>query len=208
MSIIQLKKADCNTKVIEIDNKFNNHNHDKYIDTSDFNELAVDVFNARLAQANQVTKTDFDAKLSRLKRKITSNKIKDVLVEKELNKLKTFDSGYFIGKSYLEEDGTQNYLVFQPLNKYFKVISSTNYGSSWQSKGLSDETIKPPATSDKSLNPKVSYDGAKARLEFRGSCLKQDKSTFNHGKKVNIYIVYELDKMYVKTHLTLVNCLF
>ena len=99
MSIIQLKKADCNTKVIETDNKFNNHNNDKYIDTSEFNELAVDVFNARLAQANQVTKTDFDAKLSRLKRKITSNKIKDVLVEKELNKLKTFDSGYFIGKS-------------------------------------------------------------------------------------------------------------
>ena len=121
--------------------------------------------------------------MSRLNRKITSNKIKYVLVEKELNKLKTFDSGYFIRKSYLEEDGTQNYLVFQPLNKYFKVIASTNYGSSWQSKGLSDETIKPPATSDKSLNPKVSYDGAKARLEFRGSCLKQDKSTFNHGKK-------------------------
>ena len=93
--------------------------------------------------------------MSRLKRKITSNKIKDVLVEKELNKLKTFDSGYFIEKSYLEEDGTQNYLVFQPLNKYFKVISSTNYGSSWQSKGLSDETIKPPATSDRSLNLKV-----------------------------------------------------
>ena len=62
--------------------------------------------------------------------------------------------------------------------------------------------------SDYSLNPKVSYYGAKARLEFRGSCLKQDKSTFNHGKIVNIYIVYELDKTYVKTHPTLVNCLF
>ena len=48
--------------------------------------------------------------------------------------------------------------------------------------------------SDNSLNPKVSYYGAKARLEFRGSCSKQDKSTFNHRKIVNIYIVYELDK--------------
>ena len=127
-----------------------------------------------------MTKTDFDVKLSSLNRKITSNKTKHVLVENELNKLKTFDSGYFIGKSYFEEDGTQSYLVFQPLNKYFKVIASTNYVSSWQSKGLSDKTIKPLATSDNSLNPKVSYYGAKARLEFRGSCLKQDKSTFNH----------------------------
>ena len=155
-----------------------------------------------------MAKTDFDAKLLSLNRKFTSNKTKHVLVENELNKLKTFDSGYFIGKSHFEEDGTQNYLVFQPLNNYFKIIASTNFVSSWQSKGLSDEIIKSPATSDNSLNPKVSYNGAKARLEFRGSCLKQDKNTFNHGKILNIYIVYELDKIYVKTHHTLVNCLF
>ena len=157
-----------------------------------------------------MTKTDSDAKLSSLNRKITSNKIKHVLIENGLKKLKTFDSSYFIGKSHFEEDGVQNYLVFQPLNKYFKVITNANtkYISSWQSKGLSDESIKPPATSDYKLNPKVNYYGTKTRLEFRGSCLKQDKSTFNYGKIVNIYIVYELDETYVKTHPTLVNCLF
>ena len=37
---------------------------------------------------------------------------------------------------------------------------------------------------------------------------KQNKSTFNHGKIINIYIVYELDKTYVKIHPTLINCLF
>ena len=73
----------------------------------------------RLAQANLVIKTDFDAKLSSRNRKITQNKTKNLLVENELNKLKTFDSGYFIGKSHFEEDGIQNYLVFQPLKKYF-----------------------------------------------------------------------------------------
>ena len=36
-----------------------------------------------------------------------------------MNKLKTFDSGYFIGKSRFEEDGTQNYLVFHPLFRYY-----------------------------------------------------------------------------------------
>ena len=45
----------------------------------------------------------------------------------ELNKLKMFDLSYFIGKSHFEEDGTQNHLLFQPINKYFKVITNTDY---------------------------------------------------------------------------------
>ena len=56
MLIIQLKKIDYNTKVTEIENKLNNHNHDKYIDTQEFNKLAADVFNARIAQANLIIK--------------------------------------------------------------------------------------------------------------------------------------------------------
>ena len=103
-----VNKPNCNTKITEIENKLNNHNHDKYITTPELNTLAADVFNARLAQANLITKTDFDAKLSSLNRKITQNKSKHLLVENELNKLKTFDSSYFIGKSHFEEDGTQN----------------------------------------------------------------------------------------------------
>ena len=47
-----VKKTDYGTKITGIENKLNNHNHEKYIDTSEFNKLAVDVFNARLAQAN------------------------------------------------------------------------------------------------------------------------------------------------------------
>ena len=92
-------------------------NHDKYITTPEFNTLAADVFTARLAQANLIRKTDFHAKLSSVNRKITTNKTKHLLVENELNKLKTFDSSYFIGRSHFDKDGTQNYLVFQPLNK-------------------------------------------------------------------------------------------
>ena len=76
---------------------------------------------------SQITKTDFDAKLSSLNRKITQNKSKHLLVENELNKLKTFDSSYFIGKSHFGEDGTQNYLVFQPMYRCFKMITNTNY---------------------------------------------------------------------------------
>ena len=66
-----LKKTDYNTKVADIENKLNNHNHDKYIDTSEFNKLASDVFNARIAQESLITKTDFDSKLSNLNKKLT-----------------------------------------------------------------------------------------------------------------------------------------
>ena len=55
-----VKKTDYNTKVTEIENKLNNHNHDKYITALEINTLAEDVFNARLAQANLVAKTNFD----------------------------------------------------------------------------------------------------------------------------------------------------
>ena len=48
------------------------------------NRLAADVFNERLVQANMITNTDFDAKLSSLNRKITQNKSKHFIVEKHL----------------------------------------------------------------------------------------------------------------------------
>ena len=126
-----------------------------------------------------------------------------------MNKLKTFDSSYFIGKSHFDEDGTQNYLVFKPLNKYFKLITNTDYVSSWKSKGLSSESIKPPTTSDNSLTPALNYYGTKTRVKLTGSGLKQSKISCTHGKIVNIYIVYELgvSTSYVNDH-TLKNCLF
>ena len=43
-----VKKTEYNTKVTDIENKLTNHNHDKYIDTQEFNKLAADIFNARL----------------------------------------------------------------------------------------------------------------------------------------------------------------
>ena len=64
-----------------------------------------------------------------------------------MNKLKAFDSDYFIGKSHFGEDGSPNYLVFQPMYRYFKMVTSTDYISSWKSKGLSDKSIKPPTHS-------------------------------------------------------------
>ena len=77
-----------------------------------------------------------------------------LLVEKELKKLELFDPTYFCRKSHFEDDGTQNYLVFQTTYRYFKMVSNTNdHILSWKSKGLFDESMKPPSTSNNMLNP-------------------------------------------------------
>ena len=72
-------------------------------------------------------------------RKINSNKTKHVFVENELQKLQKcfLDSICFRGKSHFEEDGTQNYIVFQPTYRYFKRVSDVgigNYIYFWKSK--------------------------------------------------------------------------
>ena len=74
----------------------------KNITTPEFNNLSARVFTLRLAQANLITKIDFDDKIKSLKQ----NKTKHLLVENELKKLQTFDSIYFRVKSHFEEDDT------------------------------------------------------------------------------------------------------
>ena len=89
------------------------------------------------------------------------------------------------------------------------MITNTDYILSWKSEGLSAESIKPPTTPDNSLTPALSYYGTKTRVKFTGSCLKQSKISYTHGKVANIYIVYELGAS--SSHVydpTLKNCLF
>ena len=104
----------------------------------------------------------------------------------------------------------QNDLIFQPLYWYFKMISNSHYVSGWKSKGLSDESIKAPTTSDNSLNPKLSYYlNSKIKVQFNGSTLRQPKTTYNHNNTVNIYIVYELAASGSNVNYPILkNCLF
>ena len=120
-----VKKTDCNTKIIEIEKKLPDHNHNKYITTTEFNKLATDKFNARIVQANLVKKTDFDDKRTDFNRKIVSNKTKDKIIAKELS--------YFHVKNYFDEDVNQNYYIFQPISKYLKVahVNDITYILSW-----------------------------------------------------------------------------
>ena len=116
-----VKKTDYNAKVTNIEKKITDHNHDKYITTTAFNKLATDAVNTKLLQANLVKRTDFDNEISDLNREIVSNKMEDISIAKELS--------YFHGKNYFDEDGNQNYYIFEPISKYLKVayVNDINY---------------------------------------------------------------------------------
>ena len=138
--------------------------------------MAASIFNARLAQ-------DFDPNLSRLNRKITSNKTKHFLVENELEELKEFSEKSTLGILFIFLqliDLTQKMVLkpIQPTHRYFKLIANTKHIAKWKSKGLSDESIKPITTSDNSLALLISYYGYKIRLKFNGSILRQVKVTY------------------------------
>ena len=124
-----------------------------------------------------VRKSDFNTKITE--------------VEHNIKKLQAYDSSFYRGKKYFDEgNGEQSYLVFLPMRKYFKLSSvagAIDCVLSWQSKGISNERIIPPATSNYGLNPKLSYHVTKTRIQFIGSCLRQSNFTFTHKKIVNIY---------------------
>ena len=78
-----------------------------------------------------------------------------------MRKLQAYDLCHFKGKQYFDErSGQRNCLVFLPMRKYFKlnsVVGVIDYVLLWESKGLSNESIKPSTTSNNSLNPRLSY---------------------------------------------------
>ena len=80
-------------------------------------------------------------------------------------------------------DGSQSFLIFQPVYKYFRFITNTKFISKWKPKGLSDESIIPFSTSDNSLTPLIDYyNGYYIRVKFNGSILRQPKVTYTHKK--------------------------
>ena len=113
--------------------------------------------------------------MKKIKDRLTSNKSRHLKIKNKLKKLEKFD---FKGKIHFEEDGTQKYLVFKPIYRYFREIigvGSGNYIYFWKSKGLSDERLNSNTATNYIITPELSFYGTKTRLEFNGSCLNEDK---------------------------------
>ena len=147
-----------------------------------------------------------------LNRNIVSNKAKNISIENEFKKLKTFDLSYFSGENYFDGDVNQNFYIFQPMSRYLKVACGNyiNYVLSWKSRGLNNVKIESIKTNDYLLNPRIDhYNMSKIRIRFGGSFLNRFPPAILHGKIVNIYIVYGITSDYkVVNYPALENCLF
>ena len=76
-----VKKTGCNTKISDIEKKIIDHSHDNYISTPEFNTLAEDVFNARLAaKTDLIRKPESDFKLKGISDRVTKNKSKHLML--------------------------------------------------------------------------------------------------------------------------------
>ena len=118
----------------------------------------------------------------------------------------------FIGQSYFNNDGAQLFFIFQPI---YKTITTTfcvpDTILEWKSKGLLNEKNQPPYIANKDLSPKLEWmNNSRIKLEFKGSCLKQDKASFTPKNVVNLYIAYELNiwSLDLNAEFTLNDCLF
>ena len=78
--------------------------------------------------------------------------------------------------------------MFQRISSYY-----TPKNGSWESKGMSEETITTPSRAENSFNPEIIYNYGRGRIKFKGICLKQDSVSFIDRNAVNLYIWYKVD---------------
>ena len=90
------------TKIGEIEKK--TLDDSKYIITTEFNKFLGEIFDERLKQAKLATITDLNS--------VDRHAIKN---QEKIEKLQTHDLSFFIGQSYLDNNGSQNFLIFQTI---------------------------------------------------------------------------------------------
>ena len=142
--------------------------------------------------SNLIKNTDFDTRFKKNSDRVTKNKSKDLLVENELKKLEKFDAAYFSGKSYFDgNDGSQNSLVFQVGERYFKINSGSNSFKIEISK--SSQSLNLYGTVGTANDIKMSKPIRPSYVTFnhKESFFEQKKENIIKGESiVNIYIVY------------------
>ena len=146
-----------------------------------------------------LTKISFDAEMKELKKSLAlKRQVDNTLDITDKNEIQKN------GGMYFENDGSQNYLVFQPIYSFFtKSGSITETIIAFKSRGLPDKIIKPPSTSDNRPASKLKWiHNSEIAIKFDGGCFKQDKETFSPKNVINLFIAYRLDACTIKISVT------
>ena len=214
MLAILLKKTYFNSKITEFEEKIPSTSglatkstltvaENKIPDVSGLATALTAVENKIPNVTNLVTKTDFDAKLKDISDRVTKNKSKDLLLDNELKKLKTFNADYFEGRNYFEGgDGTQNMLVFPVKDEYFVRASLGNTERpAWKSKGTSNESFYYNSGNvDKKLTKPTHVSLGSDQYFF------EDAAKAIASSVVNAYICYKLLPKTINSDNVFKNC--
>ena len=137
--------------------------------TSDYNKFTSNTLDAKITQKKLVNESDLDKMIKTLgikeEIKTLATKVELTAEQDKIVKLETYVLSLFIGQSYFVNDASQNYPVFQLIQKTITTISGLPYTiSEWRSKRLSYEKLTPPYTANKSLSPIVLWNKTRVRL--------------------------------------------
>ena len=158
-----VKKTDYNTKISEVEDKIPDTSNlatkavltaveNKIPDTSNLTtKILVNKVENRIPDISNVASktalTTVENKIPAISSLVKKNDYNREITGIKINNLQRYSLSYFRVKQYFDEgSGKQNYLVFLPMRKYFKlnsVAGVADYVLSWQSKGISNENIKP-----------------------------------------------------------------
>ena len=114
-----MSEKDYDTKISDIESK--------YITTSNYNKFTKNVVDISIKSKSLVDKSYIAGFINNAeldKKKVATLALKAELKAEQdkIIRLQAFDSSYFRDKNHFENDGTQSYLIFQPMYKYFKKI--------------------------------------------------------------------------------------
>ena len=106
-----------------------------------------------------------------------------LIQQKKIKKIQTTHLSYFVDKSYFDDDGLKNYLASQ---QHFTTATNSNRILVWKSKGLSEESIKPSATSNNGSAPKLIFlYNAEIVVKLEERFLMQNITSFRHRNVTN-----------------------
>ena len=179
-----------NTKINNVENKIPDNSI--YITTQEFRKLNAEKFEARSKQDDLVNKTDFNEKLTSFNKRITSNKTKQLEVQKKLNSLITKDYNFLVGRIYVtSNDGSPNTFVYQPKLDLIELGKGKGiyYVLSWKLKGVFNS--KPKSLYMAFLHS-IKLSGYRIGIKFDKDSLAAEQNN-NLSKIVNVYIVYDVD---------------
>ena len=148
---------------------------DKCFSLSDHNKFLSDILNAKVKEKELVHKSyisgfvdnfDLDKKIGTLAAKAELKAEHD-----KTEKLQTYDSSLFIVQSFVDNNGLQNFLIFRPIYKIFKILTGlTDTIVEKESKGLSNEKNRPSIATNHSLSLKLIWINiSKIGVRFKGS---------------------------------------